>query len=151
VFKRALDARQVSADGDKVGKGKVVKYAKYKSRIPKIGDKLAGDVNLVDALAKAIGRVEVTIEKVKQALMLIDHKYISVLRAIDKEISEADEYERPIGEDFQKQLDKAQKWGDFNGDVTKLVDEALEDSKLARLEYYIQNVDEWAIGQVTKP
>jgi len=152
VFKRALSERKVLADGDKTGKGKVVKYAKYKSRIPKIGDKLAGDVNLVEALTKAINRCEVTIEKVKQTIMLIDHKYISVLRAIDKELTEADEYERPVAKEYQKALDDAQSWGDPFGDITKLVEEALEDSKLARLEYYVENTDSWTVGQkIVKP
>ncbi len=150
-FKRAVDNRQLVADGDKGGKGKVVKYSKYKRRVPLVGKKLAGEVNLVEAIAKAIERCEVTIEKVKQAVMLIDHKYISQLRAIDKEITEADEYERPVAKEFQQALDDAQSWGDAFGDVTKLVEEALADSKLARLEYYVENTDYWAIGQIAKP
>lgn len=152
-FTDAVKDNRIKVVGDEEGKGKVQKTRKKMRAVPLLGKKLAkmGKVDLRRRLMELIESQEIAVEKVKQALANIEVKYIATLRELDREIALADDEDRPVRKEYHEQLDEAGKWGDWPyGKITEIVSDAMEDLELDEMQHYLEQLEEWSVGEGVK-
>lgn len=141
-FVKALEGGAIRLVGDTEGTGK----AETKGRLGK------KKVEVRAPLLELLKTQALALERVKDAIIEIDEKYISVLREIDREVTLADEEERPLRKEFEKQLDKAEKWGDgLFGSVTKVVKAGLKGLENKDIKELVELIESWNAGDIERP